>query len=405
MICKKCGANIADTAKFCGYCGNPIEQPQPVVDIQSTQNNTQVEQVTEQGSNTGLNNVEFNNSVDVQSIEQPVMNQVEQPIIENTIQGSSGNNSKKTKGNANKLIPIIVGIVLILIALVLLFIAFNKSSNNSIAVLEKAINNFEEKGKNSGTINANLLIGSGTSDTINLSATAKYSKTNDIYNLALILNESILYDEMSIYSTISEKDITLYAKSSLIDMLGLTSSAEDMWLYYFIDLTEFADDNLESNNDDFDLSDIIDEKHFKYINKVDNLRHYELVIDDDLINKIESKSTEEERQKIEDSLSSISNGEMNLTETYIIDFYIDDSNQLVKISMDLSDYMEDDEISKVILSFEFMNLNSTTVEIPQDALSSQNDLETYISTYSSYDSSVDYDDNYIDDLDMTLENY
>lgn len=405
MICKKCGANIADTAKFCGYCGNPIEQPQPVVDIQSTQNNTQVEQVTEQGSNTNLNNVEFNNSVDVQSIEQPVMNQVEQPIIENTIQGASGDNSKKTKGNANKLIPIIVGIVLILIALVLLFIAFNKSSNNSIAVLEKAINNFEEKGKNSGTINANLLIGSGTSDTINLSATAKYSKTNDIYNLALILNESILYDEMSIYSTISEKDITLYAKSSLIDMLGLTSSAEDMWLYYFIDLTEFADDNLESNNDDFDLSDIIDEKHFKYINKVDNLRHYELVIDDDLINKIESKATEEERQEIEDSLSSISNGEMNLTETYIIDFYIDDSNQLVKISMDLSDYMEDDEISKVILSFEFMNLNSTTVEIPQDALSSQNDLETYISTYSSYDSSVDYDDNYIDDLDMTLENY
>lgn len=405
MICKKCGANIADTAKFCGYCGNPIEQPQPVVDIQSTQNNTQVEQVTEQGSNTNLNNVEFNNSVDVQSIEQPVMNQVEQPIIENTTQGSSDNNSKKTKGNANKLIPIIVGIVLILIALVLLFIAFNKSSNNSIAVLEKAINNFEEKGKNSGTINANLLIESGTSDTINLSATAKYSKTNDIYNLALILNESILYDEMSIYSTISEKDITLYAKSSLIDMLGLTSSAEDMWLYYFIDLTEFADDNLESNNDDFDLSDIIDEKHFKYINKVDNLRHYELVIDDDLINKIESKATEEERQEIEDSLSSISNGEMNLTETYIIDFYIDDSNQLVKISMDLSDYMEDDEISKVILSFEFMNLNSTTVEIPQDALSSQNDLETYISTYSSYDSSVDYDDNYIDDLDMTLENY
>ena len=26
MLCKKCGENIADTSKFCGYCGNPTQE-------------------------------------------------------------------------------------------------------------------------------------------------------------------------------------------------------------------------------------------------------------------------------------------------------------------------------------------------------------------------------------------
>ena len=53
MTCKNCGANIADNAKFCGYCGNQI------VDIP------------------------VSNEIPVQNIEQPtVQSEINIPIME-----------------------------------------------------------------------------------------------------------------------------------------------------------------------------------------------------------------------------------------------------------------------------------------------------------------------------------
>lgn len=373
MICKKCGANIADTAKFCGYCGSKLEQQ--VID--STIQN--VEQ-------TNINS-EVNNVLEKTQIIQPT----EQNINSNNVSVEPVQKEANKKKNNNTWIFIILGVILVVLALVLLFIAFNNTKHSSVRVLEKAVANLDKNGENSGTINANVLIETTTSDTMNLSGTIKYSKVNDdSYNMALVLNKSILYEEMTMYAKVNEENMTLYAKSSVVDMLGYTSSDTDSWLYYLIE-TDLEDD-VEDEVEDIDIEEILDEKLFKYVSKVNDINHYQLIIDQELINKINTEIYEEQYSN-----------EYNYTETYIIDFYINDNNELVEISMDMTDYIDEEDISNVTISIEFLNLNSTVVTIPQDVLNSKIDLETYMSTYAlpeedyGYDyndESYDYDINY-----------
>lgn len=391
MICKKCGENIADTSKFCGYCGNPIDQltsDKPVnqefltdENVEQSQHNIDQMQPIVSG--------DISNESDLPAVDMNASANIGESIDQVPAEQSVEPNEKSNKNaDTNKIILIVVGIVLAVVALVLLFIALNKSSNNSATTLERAMNNFIENGKSSGTIDAKILIESSTSDTINLSATVKYAKANNEYNLGLTLNRSILSDEMNLYSKVTENDATLYVQSNLLDMLGLSSSEQNVWLYYFMDLTDVIDyDEIEADYNN-SLSGILDAKHFKYINRVGNLNHYQLIIDNDLIKKIESRTTEEEQNVIDNYMDSINQGE--LTETYVLDLYINDSDELIKISMDLANYIDDEEISKALLSIEFSNFNNTIVTIPNDALVSQMDIETYMSIYGTTDVTEDH---------------
>lgn len=417
MICKKCGTNLADTSKFCGYCGDKVEQSielnnlnielvnleenksdvvvennnvqqevnevnqiddsknydneitqviPPITDQISTsnfENLTQEVQPVEQQSNEKISKEAFiDQSSHDEDIESVQLNETKQNYIEPV---------QETKKNNTKWIFIILGIVLVTLVLVLLFIAFNKSSNSSISVLEKALNNFEEKSLNSGAIDVNILIESSTSDTMNLSASIKYAKNSDIYDLDIKLNKSLLYDEINLYSKVAQDKLTLYAKSSVIDMLGITSSSNDMWLYYIVDLTEMILEETQTSKKEINLSDIIDEQHFRYIDRVDNLNHYQFVIDNELLKKLDI----EKIYNMTDVTTSIG-------KQYIIDMYMNESDEIVKLSIDLTGFVDETDISKVITTIEFINMNNTTVIIPQEALNSQIDLETYMSTYA-----------------------
>ena len=413
MICKKCGADIEDNSKFCGICGEKVEE---LVQEQ----NVQVESVVEetpmvvpliQPESESLEQTaivepvvpEVNNETNgniIPVVEQPLeQTAVVEPVIpETSVQPIANENitpvaptqqvnsvsvqNKEPKKKNKTWIFVVLGILLGVIALGLIYFAYTKSSNNSVRVLEKALNNMILKGENSGTIDAKIMIQSNTEDAMNLSGTIKYDKQgDDNYDINLTLNKSMFFDEMNIYASILDDRATLYADSSLIDMLGFTSATPSMWVHMTTTEQELEmQTGTEVDElDDIDLSDILDEKHFKLIGKQNNLNHYQLVIDNDLVNKIKFEASKEEDLKsFADSLSE-------LTETYYVDFFINNSNELVKISMDLTNSLDDESIRSAVISFDFNNFGSTLVQIPAEAKNSTIDLETYMATYAIQD--------------------
>lgn len=406
MICKKCGTNIEETAKFCGVCGEKVEElvqeqniktesvveetPMvvPLIHPEQLDQTAVVEPIVSETNETIVTVAE--QSLEQTAVVEPVM---PEPIdnesvipVEPEVNTVPVSNKEQKKKN-NTLVFVLLGILLGVIALTLVFFAYNKSANNSVRVLEKALGNLEFKGEKSGTIDAKLLIQSETEESMNLSATIKYAKQgDDNYNLSLTLNKSMFFDQMNVYASILDERLTLYANSSVIDMLGLTSATPSMWVHITTTEQELEmqtgaeTDELE----DMDLSDILDEKHFKLIGVQNNLTHYQLVIDNDLVNKIKFEAyKDEDLRSFADSLSE-------LTETYYVDFYINDSNELVKVAMDLTNSLNDESIRSAVISFEFNNFGSTLVQIPTEAKNSTIDLETYMATYAIQD------DTYVD---------
>lgn len=499
MICKKCGATIADTSKFCGYCGNAVEQPviiQPVQDtsfnaVPNSQENTvqtvvpnvgessipnvvpnpvpvtPVEQPVQVVPNIGENTVQpvvsnvvesstpnvVPNPVSVTPVEQPVVqnvipnvdtntlntvqnnvqpieleqtnqvanpsglgvnplesvsNGVPNPVPVNTLEQTNEDvtqvlppmpdqtqletntqvqpqNTGKSKKSGLKFLPIILGVIAVIAAAIVAVMAFsnNRSSDTALTVLKKSLGNFEQKASNSATVNANILIESTTNDTINFSAIMKYAKNGDIYDVSIKLNESLLFDEMNLYSRIDRENMNLYAQSSIIDLLGFTNSEEDLWINYPISLDDFK----ITDNNELNIIDILDDEHFKYVDSTNGVSHYKLILDKKLLDNNKDQLTEEQVTELEDLLSSVD------VDNYTIDLYINDSNELVKISMEISNIEGIEGLSRIVVSIEFSGLNSTVVEISNDALNSSVNLEDYMANYAIENSEDDYTEN------------
>lgn len=111
MECKKCGVNIADASKFCGYCGNQIEQI-PVFIEKSVQT---IEQNIEQVSTTDES--VFQKMENIKNIEKTM---VVEPI---NIDKESYHSNKNKKGNKN--LFILLDVVLIVTAIILIVLVIN----------------------------------------------------------------------------------------------------------------------------------------------------------------------------------------------------------------------------------------------------------------------------------------
>ena len=142
---------------------------------------------------------------------------------------------------------------------------------------------------------------------------------------------------------------------------------------------------------------MIDKKHFLYIGKKDGLKHYQLVIDQKLIENIITKLAEMSGETIDDTVDMTE----ELEETIKIDFYINNSDELAKIELNMSDYLtEEDGLSKLVFTLEFAGLNSTIVEIPNEAITSTMDLETYMNSNAVETDDYDYEFDYDYDIDF-----
>lgn len=396
MLCKKCGAEIADASKFCGYCGEIVETNENV-QPSNVENNEVVE-------NT-IKEVEFGKTIKIDPIGVEGLNSNEpatqvEPQVQNQVpvNGPVMTNNQNNKKN-NKLIFIIGGVVLAIIAIVLVVFAMNKNGD-SISVLKKTMANLSEAGKDSATATAKLNIEAG-GQSLALSATAKVEKkSEEEFDMQLMVDKSLFTEEMSIYARVDKEEINLYMESTIIDLLGMTSSLTPSWVYYTLNLDEMmSETNTDENTDsELKLEDIIDAKHFVFVDEVDNINHYQLIIDQTLINNIKAKAEEFADEDLKDSLSDIE----ELKQAIKVDFYITDSNELAKIKLDMSEYLtEEDGISGLSISIGLKDLNNTKVEIPSEALKATTDIDTYM-TENSVDYSLDYDSSYDYDMDSDV---
>lgn len=399
MICKKCGHNIEDNSNFCGYCGNPVENDSVKVEsgINTESVNIQSNESLEQQKNVEIDNIGQNNWRLSQVNDNSYKNiydvntlNTDNPV--NQVDETKYNQPKQKKTNSFAFI--IFGVILAAICVVLVYISFNKTSNNSITVLEKTLANFYKVSQNSGMVNAKISLSSDTGDNINLSASLKYMRNNDSYDFALSLDKNILTDRIDIYSKLNANQISLFAKSSVIDLLGLTKSDNDVWVYYNYLLDESMDELFEEDEDiDDDLEDLIDNDHFVYVDEVDNLHHYKFIIDNNLLTKLKEKEN-----MLGNTDYSFDDIDTTLDQTIVIDFYITKSNELKRVSIDLTNLMDIDNISNAILTVEFSDLGSLTQIIPNEALSATIDFESYLDEYfnenNDYNDFSEYDDEY-----------
>ncbi len=439
MICKKCGANIADTSKFCGYCGEQIEEVKPIVSnsfnenagvssVMSSQTSSTVEPNLQQNLNDLkqptqvssiapdiqmqsqiLNRSNFesiqNNKVDSSNLvgSSVTPNSLETPVSQNStpINNESQNlnttgtvesiqnttletqkpnenppvfeKQEKPKKSASKTLIIVLGIILIALGVVLAFMAFNKgeSTNTStIDVLSKALSNLDATSSESGTMNMNMTINSNTNDSISLSAILKYAKqSNNNYDMSLKINKSLISDEMNLYMSLNDTNATLYLESTLLDLLGLTYSEENIWLKQTLEVD--ASNITEGKN--IDIMNIIDEAHFKYVDNSNNLNHYQLIIDESIINKINQQYNLEQSEITSD---------IDLQESYVVDLYLTNDNQISMVSMELSNIEDSSDISSITISITLSDLDSTVVTIPEDALNSNMIIDDYMANYA-----------------------
>lgn len=389
MICKKCGAEIADTSKFCGYCGEVITSENGNVDESNVEQNNEIITSDSLIETMKKNPVEFGTVVDPVI---PIQNDVQEEIKSSFIEGkteqenivsneqSAVNSAPEAPSNDNKnnkWFFILMGIVLIVIAIGLLVFAFINSSGNSISVLEKAIANISEKGKDSASITAKLNIAAG-GQSLNLSATAKIEKKAETaYDMQLTIDKTLFTDEISFYASVDSKKATAYINSDTIDMLGMTLSETPVWLNYTFELEETIGKitKEENSGEELELEDILDSKHFVLVEKLENVNHYQLIIDQELINTIKAKAVELANEELKESFADME----ELKKAIKIDFYITKNNELTKIELDMSEHLtEEDSISKLAISIELKDLNNTKVEIPSEALNSTMNIETYM---------------------------
>lgn len=393
MLCKKCGNEISENSKFCGYCGQLIERENSLnMDNEKNydlkEDDLNLANSEEKSFNTGL--VENSNDTKIEKDETDLnSNDIKlefEPLQSSTpMEVEQPKNVKKNK-SSTKVILVVLAIILIAVINILAFMSFgkNRSSKGSVSVLEKAVGNFSNKGNESGTVTAALQIESSTNDVVNLSASFLYQKYNDDYKLNIRLNKSALFDEMNIYSVLNKDSITNYINSKTLDMIvGNTELNSDTWLIYRQELDGFEDvfdeiSKTSNSKQTVNLDKVIDSEHFKLIEKDNTLSHYLFIIDEKFFENAKNNLEIEDVESIDEAIETIKTSKLKKLE---MDIYINEFNEISKISIDLAKYVDMDDINKAELSIEFKDFNSTKVEIPEEALNATMSIEDYLMQY------------------------
>ncbi len=291
------------------------------------------------------------------------------PNCGNSLASNEMNSSMKKGNGKGFVIFLVIAIIIAGLACGYFFFFKKESNKTSVERMDTALANLQKSGNESGTIKLKLELSAGYA--IDFNAFVKYSKQNDKYYMQLGVEKSLIMDEINMYAVADNNTLTMYIPSSIMNMLGSTGIDNNSWFKYSYDYSNLGINlsDLEKSNTKVDSSKIFNENNLKYIEKKDGLYHYQITLDKDFVkaaNK-DNKYTEEQLKQITD---------MNVK----IDVYIDSKDNLVKMVYDMSDYMKKQNLGtdKAIMTIEFVDLNKTTVTIPDEAIKSSTSLDSYL---------------------------
>lgn len=369
MKCRKCGMEIPSGNKFCPNCGEKVEE---IINNESAIINSNLN--TNYSNQANMNNEYSNYS------NQTNMN---------------NNYTNKSKSNTGKILIIsLVFILLLAGTLFLIFGVFNKDKhdfNTNLKNLDHAMSNMVDDFNNSGTVKVSIEA-NGSNLNLNMSAYFKYAKTNNGYDFQLGVDKSLFMDEVNAYVRLTNDDITAYFPSNILDLLSGSYSSDSSYLKYNLKFSDLGDYSLDSIIDEVknieqekvNFKDLLTENNFKYIGKEDNLDHYRLILDETFYKNLYSEIDDFDLD--EEYLNQIN------FQNYNIDIYLNSNDNLEKIVLDLSNFMETDEFDKLLVTIEFKDLNNTIISIPQEVINGAKDINDYYK--NSWDSLYDYDDSY-----------
>lgn len=255
-----------------------------------------------------------------------------------------------------------------------------KEELKPIDVLEKSVQSLNEiksvevVSTLSATVNQE-----GSKVDMNIPLTITVGEAKDEINMKLALGENPIIGSLETYFKLNTKDknVDLYLPSSILNSVFGIESEDTVWLHTSTTLEDNED--LEVNDEELDETKNIDYKkvignNFVYVDSNEGINHYQLVINNDLIQRLATELNEE----IE-----------NIEEVLKLDFYIDAKNyNITKLSMDLKELVIDngdaedietvEVFDKFVFTMEFKNVNNTTVTIPDEVKNNVFDLEQYL---------------------------
>ena len=245
---------------------------------------------------------------------------------------------KPKKGNG----LFILGIVLIIVAGILIALPFLMKEPNRLKSIE---NNSNLKLSENGEINGTIKINSSSEE--EYIVTSNYYKNNDVYNVKFELSKDD--DIKNIYMSLSSKNLNIYIPSDFIDLFGSTKSDETQWINYSINFIN------EIDILNYKLAELFDSEHFKYVNDVNDTKHYRLLLDNQIF---ESN---------------------NINEYFYnrnLEIYANKDDFLSRFTITIDNIGESK--SYLDIDIRFKEGSTSNVTIPSDVLSSALSLDSYI---------------------------
>lgn len=403
MVCKNCGSQLEEGAKFCGICGTPVvANEQPVVSDVVTNNVGNASNIVDSMNSVGgasniadgmnnvgnasnivdsMNNAGIDKSADVvESI--PVIEPIAAPVgNENPINNNVESNNKKSNSNLKNALIILLVCALICGAAFFAVTKLFKKNSKSAEKIDYAINNMQDMKSFNMNVGLNLLAES-SGETVDVNVDLKSS-----------INIDKKLASFNISAVVPGMTMEIPAYLDLGDNAALMFKVPTDNTWYKISLAGMIDESIfdsadSSSNKKYRIEDYLRNDEFieKVSSDMDGTEKYVLHFTKDVLKKL----SEDNNNDFDYSMVE----QYGLEDGFDVSLYINTKeNYLTKMTFDFSGKTFDGiKFDKFVFSLEVTDLNKVNnIIIPSEALNGQEfNNEALNSLVPSTDSSLNF---------------
>lgn len=216
-------------------------------------------------------------------------------------------------------------------------------------------------------------------------------ENNEEATFSLDVKENAIMDQTKVYGKTNAKNFKFYFPSTVLELVLGETGGEEKWLSFSGDLTELEetefDSEMQSKLENLDYKKIILEENFVYVDKEEDIGHYQFVINEGLIQRLATELGEEFEQTEDTSKINLKlDMYINLKTNEITKIYMNLKDMIVDIigdSVDESEEFDPNMFKEVSIEMNFKNYNNTSVVIPEDVINEAMAYEDYLKTIIS----------------------